>query len=53
MTPIFVRSTIDVNDDGGNVEVTVIVGFANLLNAKINLKPIGGALTNLVPNTSG
>jgi hypothetical protein len=49
MTPIFVRSTIDVHDDGGNVQVAVIVGFANFLDAKINLKPIGGVLTNLVP----
>ena len=49
MTPIFVRSTIDIHDDAGAVEVAVVVGYANFLDAKINLKPIGGQLSTLVP----
>jgi hypothetical protein len=50
MTPIYVRSSIDVQDDGGNVEVAVVVGFANFFSGEINIKPVGGSLSNLVPN---
>jgi hypothetical protein len=49
MTPIYVRSSIDVEDDGGDVEVAVVVGFANLFSGKINIKPVGGSLSTLVP----
>lgn len=49
MPAIFVRSSIEIQDDGGDVEVAVVVGFANFFSGKINLKPVGGSLSNLVP----
>jgi hypothetical protein len=49
MTPILIRSTIDVHDNASNVEVAMIVGFANFSSAKISMKPVGGTMTTLVP----
>jgi hypothetical protein len=50
MTPITVRSTIDVQDNASNVEVAMIVGFANFSSGIISLKPVGGVMTTLVPD---
>ena len=49
MTPIYVRSSIEVQDDGGDIEVAVVVGFANFFSGKLNVKPVGGTLSTLVP----
>jgi hypothetical protein len=50
MTPIIVRSTIDVQDNASNVEVAMIIGFANFSSGTISVKPVGGTMTTLVPN---
>jgi hypothetical protein len=39
-----------MQDGAGDVEVAMIVGFANFARAKINLKPVGGAMSTLVPD---
>src|SRR5947207_3847558 len=49
MHPITVRSTIDVQDNAGNVEVAMVVGFANFSDGIISVKPVGGTMTELVP----
>jgi hypothetical protein len=50
MTPITVRSTIDVEDNVSNVEVAMVVGFANFSSGIISVKPVGGTMSTLVPD---
>lgn len=50
MTPITVRSTIDVPDDASNIEVAMIVGFASFSSGQISVKPVGGIMSTLVPH---
>lgn len=49
MTPITVRSTISLPDKVSNVEIAMIVGFANLSSGIISTKPKGGTMTTLFP----
>jgi hypothetical protein len=49
MTPITVRTTINLPDKVSNLEVAMIVGFANFSSGIISVKPTGGTMTTLFP----
>lgn len=48
MTPITIRSTIDLHDNTDNVDIAMIVGYANFADGvTINVKPVGGTMSQL------
>jgi hypothetical protein len=50
MTPITVRSTITLHDNSDEVDVAMIVGYANFSDGTISVKPVGGQMTTLFSN---
>lgn len=52
MTPITVRTTINLPDKVSPVSLAMTVGFANLSRGIISLKPVGGTMTTLIPQVT-
>lgn len=52
MTPITVRSTINLQDKVSNVSMAMMVGFANFSSGTISVKPKDGTLTTPFPQVA-